>query len=71
MKRVPIYIISGNHRWQAYNLLRTKYLNQKDKIKQLSLNSVLAAVYWWPDLSEQSINKMQVLVMHHNIEGEC
>jgi hypothetical protein len=58
-KKIPIYILGGNHRWQAYSLLRTKYLNQQDKIKELSLNSVLAAVYWWLDLLEQSIDEMR------------
>jgi hypothetical protein len=56
-KKVPIYVI-GNHRWQAYSLLRTKYCQQKEKIKELSLDSVLVVVYWWPDLSDQSIDEM-------------
>ncbi len=41
------------------------------KIKELVLDSVLAAVYWWPDLSENSINKMWALAMCHNAKGKC
>jgi hypothetical protein len=49
-RKAPIHIISGNYRWQAYSLLRTKYCQQKEKIKELSLDSILVVVYWWPDL---------------------
>jgi hypothetical protein len=54
----PIIVLGGNHRWMAYNLLRTKYYNNKAKVKELMLNSVLAVVYWWPDLSKNSITEM-------------
>lgn len=52
-------------------MLHTKYTGQHVKIKELSLNSVLAAVYWWPDLSEGSIDGMRAVVMCHNVDGEC
>ncbi len=67
----PIIVLRGNHRWMAYNLLHTKYCLDPAKIKELMLDSVLAVVYWWPNLSEHSINEMRALAMHHNAEGEC
>ncbi len=70
-RQVPIYVIGGNHRWVAYNLLHTKYTNKKDKIKSLKLDSILAAIYWWPDLSNKSITEMQALALRHNLKGEC
>ncbi len=42
-RKSPIYMIGGNHQWQAYSMLRTKYSNLPDKVKELSLKSVLAA----------------------------
>ena len=68
---VPIYMLGGNHRWMAYSILRTKYQGNSKKIKKLMLNSVLAVVYWWPDLSDSSVEEMRALAMSHNTEGKC
>jgi len=60
-----LWVVGGNHRWEAYMVLKSEKVPDPKGHHQCTL----ATVYWWPNYSAQTVQEVMLLAAWQNTDG--
>jgi hypothetical protein len=64
-KEHTLWVISGNHHWEAYMTLEAEWVPDPKGHHQCTLTTV----YWWPNYSAQTMQEVTLLAAQQNSDG--